>query len=76
MISEIKKQIIEIKAWRRRGLRASLTSQAVVEYIVTFIVIAIGVLLIFGAFNPEKFKIKTVFNNTITNAINKINPER
>ncbi|MDI6758186.1 MAG: hypothetical protein QMD94_00700 [Candidatus Omnitrophota bacterium] len=49
------------------------TGQAILEYIAAFIVVAIAVLVVFGAFNPEKLSIKGVFNTTITEVIKKIN---
>lgn len=51
----------------------SLKAQAIVEYIVIFIILAIGIVVIFGAFNPEKVGIRSVFDQTITKAISRIN---
>lgn len=50
----------------------SMKAQAVVEYIVTFVVLAAGILVIFGAFNPESLGIRSLFNQAVNNAIAEI----
>ena len=47
-------------------------AQAVVEYIVTFLVLAVSVIVVFGAFNPETININSAFNGAVTRAINRI----
>lgn len=51
----------------------SKRGQAVVEYIVSFIVLAVGIIIIFGGFNPENLGIKSGFEHALDNAINQIN---
>jgi|YelNatPaOPRAMG01_1025707.scaffolds.fasta_scaffold49733_8 competence protein ComGC len=48
-------------------------AQTIVEYIIIFVVLAIGVVTVFGGFSPEKINIKTAFDQAINQAINKIN---
>jgi len=50
-------------------------AQAIVEYIVMFTVVIIVVLIVFGAFNPERLGIKESFNASIDGVITQINSE-
>jgi len=47
--------------------------QAVVEYIVIFIILAVGILIAFGSFSPDRIGIQSVFNKAVDNAIGEIN---
>lgn len=48
-------------------------AQSAVEYIVTFAVLAAGVLVVFGAFSPDNLSIKSAFDRAVDNAITEIN---
>ena len=58
----------------KNGLK-SQKSQAVIEYSVIFLVLAAGILVVFGAFNPDNLGIRAVFDQAITRAINQINQQ-
>lgn len=48
----------------------SKQAQSVVEYIVTFIVLITGVLVVFGSLSPDTIGVKSVFERAVINAIN------
>ena len=55
-------------AYAQIGKRAP-RGQAVVEYIVTFMVLAAGVLAVFLSFNPDALSIKSVFDQSVNQAL-------
>ncbi|MFH1442003.1 MAG: hypothetical protein ABIH18_08200 [Candidatus Omnitrophota bacterium] len=50
----------------------SRKGQSIVEYIVLFIVFAASIIVCMGGFTPEKLKIKTAFDNAVSNALAEI----
>jgi multidrug resistance efflux pump len=53
----------------------SRQGQAIVEYVVTFIAIAAGVIMVFHTFSPQGMNVKSTFSTTITKAITEINQQ-
>jgi len=51
----------------------SLKGQTAVEYIMVFIVITLGIIIIFKSLSPENNKTKDVFNQVVNKAISEIN---
>ena len=47
-------------------------AQAVVEYILMFTILTLGVLFVFGTFDPEKLGIGAVMNRAVENALEQI----
>lgn len=48
-------------------------AQAVVEYIVLFVILTLAIVAVCGGFNPEKLKINSVFDQAVNSAIDKMN---
>lgn len=48
------------------------SAQAVVEYILLFSIMVLGVLLAFGSFNPDRLGISIVMNNAVESALTEI----
>lgn len=46
-----------------------LKAQTIVEYILIFVVLVVGILIVFGGFNPEKIGIINLFNQAVDEAI-------
>lgn len=51
----------------------SKRSQAIVEYILIFVILAAGIVFVFGGWNPEKLGLVGVFNQAVDRAVNQIN---
>lgn len=49
------------------------SAQAIVEYVLIFIVLVAGIIAVFLAFNPDKVTLRGTFNQAITDSINAIN---
>lgn len=49
------------------------TGQAVVEYIVTFLALAAGIIAVFTAFNPGNNSINSTMSSTVSRAVENIN---
>lgn len=58
----------------RKNLKSKI-AQAAVEYIAFFIVIAAGIIIIFGGFNPDSVNIKSVFNDAAIRVMDRLNNE-
>ena len=51
----------------------SESSQAVVEYILLFVILSAAILFVFGGVNPDQMGISGVFNHAVESAISQIN---
>jgi len=47
----------------------SRQAQAVVEYILMFTILTLGILLVFGTFEPQKLGIGALMNRAVENAL-------
>jgi hypothetical protein len=50
----------------------SRRSQAIVEYVLIFSIISLGVLVAFGGWSPERLGIASVMNRAVENALSQI----
>lgn len=50
----------------------SRQAQSTVEYIVIMIMVAIAVLIMFGAFNPDRADMRNTFDRAINSAIGRL----
>ena len=47
-------------------------AQAIVEYILMFTILTLGVLFVFGTFDPERLGIRAVMNQAVDSALEQI----
>jgi len=64
--------VLKIKSKQNKPKKGQI-GQSVTEYIITFTVLVAGIMVIFGAFNPDFLNIRSVFDQAINNAITQIN---
>lgn len=70
---------MNFKKYLKSAENKQTTGQAIVEYIILFSVLAMGIIIIFGGFNPDNLKLANnqgltrVFQQGIQGAINQIN---
>lgn len=54
------------------GWKNGVRGQSIAEYLLSFIVVAIGVLVAFQAFRPEGTNLNNTFQTTVTNALTEL----
>jgi len=51
----------------------SKKAQALVEYIVSFIILVVGIIVVFGTFSPDSLSIGSIFKQGMVNAVEEMN---